>query len=123
MSFGVDVTARKQTEGLLLETESRLRSVLENDFDGIAVVVEGRIAYANPPVSQMWGYDTTRSLVPSRQSFSSRATVTGRASAFVARRRMTSRSRLSTKLSATMARPSLWRCFHEPFSTTVARRC
>ena len=57
LSFGVDVTARKLAEELLLESESRLRNVLEHHFDGLAVVVQGKIVYVNPAVSNMWGYD------------------------------------------------------------------
>ena len=57
LSSGVDVTLRKRAEERVHDSESRLRSVLENAFDGMAVTVDGKTVYANPALYEMFGYE------------------------------------------------------------------
>ena len=57
LSSGVDVTLRKRAEERVHDSESRLRSVLENAFDGMAVAVDGKSVYANPALYEMFGYE------------------------------------------------------------------
>ncbi len=53
-----DVTDRKRTERALQASEERLRKLMENVPEGIAVLaVDGRILYANPAIGRMLGYD------------------------------------------------------------------
>jgi PAS domain S-box-containing protein len=50
------VIARLRAQKALEESEDKFRSLVERANDGIAIVVEGRIAYANPRVSEATGY-------------------------------------------------------------------
>ena len=72
LTSGVDVTPRKRAEESARESEARLRSVLENTFDGMAVAANGKSIYANQALYEMFGYepdellgiDPSLSLVP-----------------------------------------------------------
>jgi len=52
-----DVTARKQAEQALRESEEKYRALIENATDGIVLVVDGRIEYANRALLDMTGYE------------------------------------------------------------------
>ena len=56
LSTGVDVTLARQAEEMIFESESRLRSVLDQSVDGIAVVVGDKLEYVNPTLCEMFGY-------------------------------------------------------------------
>ena len=58
LTSGVDVTLRKRAEKSARESESRLRSVLEGAFDGMAVVVDGKAVYVNSALAEMFKYET-----------------------------------------------------------------
>jgi two-component system, cell cycle sensor histidine kinase and response regulator CckA len=51
-----DVTARKNTEDALLESEEKYRLVVDNANDGIVVIQDGKIKFANPRVVEVCGY-------------------------------------------------------------------
>jgi PAS domain S-box-containing protein len=54
-----DITDRKRTERALQASEERLRTLMENVPEGVAVLApDGRILYANPAVGKMLGYDS-----------------------------------------------------------------
>ena len=51
-----DITARRQTEDALRESESRLRYLSDAAFEGIAVSQDGRVLDANPAFLSLYGY-------------------------------------------------------------------
>ncbi|MBI4916688.1 MAG: PAS domain S-box protein [Acidobacteria bacterium] len=58
-----DITARKETEVALAESEQRYRALVELSPDAIAVHSEGRIVFANQRGADMLGYDSADDLV------------------------------------------------------------
>jgi len=54
-----DLTELRNSEAALLESEKRFRGMVEQTISGFYVVVDGRIAYINPRVTEMvgWGHD------------------------------------------------------------------
>lgn len=52
----LDITERKQAEDALRESEERLRTVLERMPDGVSVISQDEILYANPALLRMSGY-------------------------------------------------------------------
>ena len=52
----VDITARKQAELALRESEERFRSLAASAFEGIAITDEGRFADMNDQMADMLGY-------------------------------------------------------------------
>ncbi len=57
-----DVTARRQAEKELRESEQRHRLFVESSRDGVAVVQDGRMVFANPAMRRMLGYDPDQPL-------------------------------------------------------------
>lgn len=53
LAAGIDITDRKKTEQALAESEDKYRSVIENASEGIVVVQDGLIQYANPKILEM----------------------------------------------------------------------
>ena len=53
-----DITDRKRIEEALLESEEKYRIVAEGASDGIAILCDGRLEYANPCLAHMTGYTT-----------------------------------------------------------------
>jgi PAS domain S-box-containing protein len=51
-----DITLRKQAEEALLESEERLRTVMEKLPSGIVVLIDGGFEYANPAFCKLTGY-------------------------------------------------------------------
>lgn len=54
-----DLTELRNSESALLESERRFRGMVEQTISGFYVVVDGRIAYINPRVTEMvgWSHD------------------------------------------------------------------
>ncbi len=50
-----DVTALVQKEEALAESEKKYRGLTERLSDGVVVIQDGGVKYANPAVAQMWG--------------------------------------------------------------------
>ncbi len=53
----VDIADRKRAESALVESEEKYRHVVERANDGIAIVQEGKVKYANPALARMLGYE------------------------------------------------------------------
>jgi len=59
-----DITDRKRAEEALVNTERRYRSLIENAPDGIVLIgPDGRISYASPSVTRLFGYSQADALV------------------------------------------------------------
>ena len=57
IGFAKDITARKQAEERLRQSEKHFRALIENNADGIALTDEhGIITYASPSTARMVGY-------------------------------------------------------------------
>ncbi|MFQ5978108.1 MAG: PAS domain S-box protein [Candidatus Heimdallarchaeota archaeon] len=50
-----DITARKHAETALKESEKRYRNVVEQSIQGLAILQDGRIVFANPALAEMYG--------------------------------------------------------------------
>ena len=59
ISFGIDITERKQTEETLRESEQKFRTIVDNANDGILIlnVSERKFVEANESICKMLGYD------------------------------------------------------------------
>jgi len=51
----LDVTAAKTAELKLQEHEQNLHSVVDNSFDGIAILQDEKLVWVNPAMEQIWG--------------------------------------------------------------------
>jgi PAS domain S-box-containing protein len=54
--FITEITDRKHAESALRESEERYRTLVEHIQDGIFIIQNGVITYANPPLAQIAGY-------------------------------------------------------------------
>jgi PAS domain S-box-containing protein len=50
-----DITDRKRVERVLKESEEKYRNLVESGLDGICIIQDGRVAYANVPLTRMIG--------------------------------------------------------------------
>ncbi|HUK38801.1 MAG TPA: PAS domain S-box protein, partial [Methanomicrobiales archaeon] len=50
-----DITDRKRMEEELRESEEKYRTLIERAHDGITIIQEGRIMFANPRAADLWG--------------------------------------------------------------------
>ena len=53
-----NVTERRQAEEAIRQSEEKYRSVVERSTDGVAIIQDGLIKYANPALTKMTGYDS-----------------------------------------------------------------
>ena len=51
-----NITARKQSERVLEESEQRFRGVVEQSLAGIYIIQDGRFVYVNPRFAEIFGY-------------------------------------------------------------------
>jgi PAS domain S-box-containing protein len=51
-----DITMRKKMEGALRESEQKFRTMVENSIQGIFIIQDFQIAYANDALAQIMGY-------------------------------------------------------------------
>jgi two-component system, cell cycle sensor histidine kinase and response regulator CckA len=63
IGVNVDITDRKQAEEQLLESETKLRAILEGSRDAIGASKEGIRTFANPAHVALFGYDSAEELV------------------------------------------------------------
>ncbi len=52
-----DITARKNTEDKLLQSEKKYRSLIENMQDGVFIILEKTLVFVNHALARMTGYD------------------------------------------------------------------
>ncbi len=50
----LDITDRKRSEDALRESEDKYRSLVELANDGIVIIQDGLVKYANPRMVEMW---------------------------------------------------------------------
>jgi PAS domain S-box-containing protein len=58
-----DTTRRRKSEEALRQSEERFRSLVEGSIQGIGVVVEGQIVFANPAAAKICGFDRPEDLL------------------------------------------------------------
>ena len=68
---------RLHAEERLRESEARARTLLESHFDGVVLVVDGRIVYANRALWQLAGFPSAEALVAPHRSVGDFGTVAG----------------------------------------------
>lgn len=58
----VDISQEKRAEAALRESEEKYRNVVERSTDGIVIIQDGLIKYANPSLAEMTGYDADEAI-------------------------------------------------------------
>ena len=56
LTTGLDITERKRWEQGITESEARLRTLMDQLADGVGLLVDGRIVFANPAMARLLGY-------------------------------------------------------------------
>ncbi|MFX1253617.1 MAG: PAS domain S-box protein [Promethearchaeota archaeon] len=56
LSSGEDITERKQTEETLQASEEKYRTVVEHSLQGLLIIQNGRIVFANKTITDITGY-------------------------------------------------------------------
>lgn len=64
-----DISERKSVEKALIESEEKYRILVERATDGILILKDGNIEYANPRMSMLSGYETNELLGSSLVSY------------------------------------------------------
>ena len=62
IAFHADLTERKEFTRKIVETQRQYRSIVESSLDGIVVVQEGGIVYANPSAVRLFGYASAKEM-------------------------------------------------------------
>jgi PAS domain S-box-containing protein len=60
---GTDITERRRAERELADSEQRFRGLVEQAITGIYIVQDGKLAYVNPRIAQILGYDSAEELI------------------------------------------------------------
>ena len=60
---------RQQDEGALRDSEARFRTLLDHQLDGVVVVTDGQIVYANPTACRIFGHEERDLLGSEASSF------------------------------------------------------
>jgi PAS domain S-box-containing protein len=63
VGFFFDITDRRRTEADLSRSEERFRRLIQGAPDGIAIIIEGRIAFVNEVATRMFGVDKSALLL------------------------------------------------------------
>lgn len=58
-----DITERKRTEEALRATEEQFRGLVEQSITGIYIIQDGKLAYVNPHLAKIFGYDSAEKLI------------------------------------------------------------
>jgi PAS domain S-box-containing protein len=58
-----DITARKQADSALRDSEARFRGLVEQSLAGIYIIQDGRFRYVNPAFAQMFGYPSPAEII------------------------------------------------------------
>ena len=66
LNMMTNITPRKEAEEALRESEEQHRLVLDSSLAGIYVCQEGRLAYVNPRLAEMFGFDRPEELTGRR---------------------------------------------------------
>ncbi len=61
--IGLDITYRKEMEEALRASEERYRALIENVKDGVALIQDGKLVFANDAFSTLFGYEGPESLM------------------------------------------------------------
>jgi PAS domain S-box-containing protein/putative nucleotidyltransferase with HDIG domain len=58
-----DITGRKEAEKAVAESEEKYRTLVEQATDGVVIVQDGRIRFANKAAAKLGSYDNTEELI------------------------------------------------------------
>ena len=58
-----DISARKRSEQAMIESEERFRGLVEQSIAGIYIIQDGKLAYVNPRMAAIGGYESDAELV------------------------------------------------------------
>lgn len=56
----IDITGRKEMEEALRDSEEKYRNLVERANDGIVIIRDGKVKYANPSITDMLGYKKSK---------------------------------------------------------------
>ncbi len=58
-----DITAQKEAEMALLESEARFRGIVEQSIAGLYIAQDHKLAYANPRLMEIFGYEESAGVI------------------------------------------------------------
>lgn len=57
-----DISERRAIQEALRDSEEKFKTLVENSLDGILIIQDGKIAYINPALARMSGFNTTEQI-------------------------------------------------------------